>query len=139
MAAVEIVNSANGLHLTEIAKQMDRSVLYVKVLLLAAKQYGHIGLVRASMNSVWVPLHLQEPMQKAHDEAAELRKRRDDIRRAENRRLRRAGKMPLAKQKRNAQETETDETPIQRWEKSNRPLPFECKAPASVFHLGGML
>lgn len=139
LAAVQLVNNTKGIHLTDVAKRLGKSALYVKVLLLTARQLGMIGLLRASRNSLWVPLHLEAPMQKAHDEAAEIRRAETQRRRAENKRRRRAGEKLLPQKTRANPNGEDDESIVQRWAAPADPMPFVCRAPASVFHLGGML
>ena len=118
-------SSTSGLHVNDIAKRLKLSQQYTKDTLANARRRGLIGLVRASRQSVWVPLHLADAIAKAMAEESKRKERECDRRR----RLRLAERI----------DDELEEMPQQRWMPVNAPLPFRLTAPNSVFALGQQL
>jgi hypothetical protein len=125
---VELVTKTPAIESVAIAKALSRSRSHVLKALQAGRNFGLIGCVYIAPKRMgWFPAAMLAQAQADWREQME-RRRSDGTQR-------RIAEM-LAKQ-----DDDTDDQPKRRMVSAGSagPLPFDCRAPASVFHLGAML
>lgn len=127
-AAAAQVARTPGLRTEELAPLLGWRVMHASKALTGAKHGGLIGLIRASGIVRWYPA---EQMPQRLADAAEQRRQR-------KRRENEATARRLAEKRLQASPGLSDAPQVVRVH-VGAPLPFTCRAPASVFHLGGML
>lgn len=127
---VELVTQTPAIESVAIAKALGRSRSHVLKALQAGRNFGLIGCVYIGPKRCgWFPASLLAQAQA--DWREQMERRRSEVTK------RRIAEM-LAKQE---QDDDADDQPKRRLVPAGSagPLPFDCRAPASVFHLGAML
>lgn len=130
----EAVAASPGIRGEDIADQLGITQRLVRAGLLIAQSQGLIGHTYTAEKVVgWFPAD-QLAQAKAEAAARSLEWKRQRKRRLHL--ARKAGRPPAPQ----PQKLDwADVPPIRRQVEATAPLPFTCRAPASVFHLGAML
>lgn len=135
--AVRVIKANAGISSAKIAEKLQTKQNYLGKALSAAKGFGLIGYVYVESGAAeWYPA---DKLQQAQKDA----KRRADARRKERAHEHNVRSLrELRKVERETGEIPDADLAAKRTHIAagqNVPLPFKCTAPASVFHLGGML
>lgn len=130
-AILAAVHARPGITLPEIAAALGIPAFRVQRVLTVAKRRQLIGSIRAAGKSTWWPAGMVEAAKVAARQAVEDAKREHRRAYAAARFQRRMGELRAS--------PDVADEPIRRHVHPSAPLPFVCRAPASVFHLGAML
>lgn len=132
--AVDLVMQSPGMLTTAFPAALGLSESWALKVLQCARKDGKIRPVRVATKEFgWFPVGRLA-------DTAERRWKATAKERAQDRN--RAKKIRYANRGPEELERDAKEFPlevVQRWVSAQKPLPFKCVAPASVFHLGGML
>lgn len=122
-------NSETGLSSLELSRQVGFGQTYVAKIMAEAQKNGLIETVRVGIGTKWAnPQVAQRLRGEREEKRLAVVRRKSQYKREQMRLLR----------ERIAKEEAEDAylIPTQRWTDCAKPLPFVCKAPASVFSLG---
>lgn len=132
-ALVAVLVAQPGLTVPQIADACGWSLGRAQHVATCARRNGLVDYLRIGGTAgrwfVIADMPAQLEAQRAHRRAAKRRQAKANV---ESQRVRRAEKAA-------EDSPDVDDQMIQRRAPADAPLPFTCRAPASVFHLGAML
>lgn len=129
-AAAEVA-ARPGREVHDIAAALCWTVRHCSKVLTGAKQGGLIGFAKRGSSACWYPATMLPAVLARDRRERRARNLKAQRERNERQRLKRLEKLV-------AGSPDLADAPIRRRASATAPLPFVCRAPASVFHLGGM-
>lgn len=134
--AVAIIKGhPDGITLDDVAKKLALSRAYTKNLLTFARANGLVDCMQIGRAGLWLSADQIERFRAAHDTAAKARKRAAE----RDRNQRRIAAGYFASRPGRPSSRELPDAPEVSRANAAAPLPFVCRAPASVFHLAARL